>query len=148
MAKGQEELRATIPAGNAWHGEEVEARAKELGFNKTSDFILSAVNFFMNMDKSVYDRLQALGESLHLPAYMIVQNKLINLWAKEQAEAAVLGITQRIRPEFISVSDGKGYRTMTGDELFGHLYDLYKREAENKKQEIEGRKKAIQQAAE
>ena len=47
MAK-QEEIRATVPAGNAWHTPDIEKRAEMYGLKKTG-FILMAVDAFLQL---------------------------------------------------------------------------------------------------
>lgn len=140
MAKNQEEIRATVPAGNAWHSDDLEVKAKKHDMKK-GDFVLKAVDTFINFDDNFIELIDQYADQFHVAPHMVIQNFIIEKLAKERAEDIVYGQQSRIRKEFITVSDGDGYRMMTGKELEKHLIDLYTREYQHEKNEIESRRK-------
>ncbi len=126
MNKKQEEIRATVPARNAWHTRELEEKAKKHGLKK-SEFILKAVDTFINFDDEFIEFIDDTAFNNHVAPYMVIQNMIINSLAREAAEDIVDGPRGRIRHEFTNVSDSNGYRMLTGEELKQHLTDLYVR---------------------
>ena len=80
MAKNQEEIRATVPAGNAWHTEDIEAKAASYGMSKTK-FILLAVDVFMNLSRNEIIKLEQIISMRRLIAQGIDINCEISLSA-------------------------------------------------------------------
>lgn len=120
----QERLQATIPNSNKWHNEDIEAKAKELGMEK-SEFILNAVDMMMNFDEVFLKKIQRYSNGLHIPEWLVIQNMIIKRMADESAEFEVFGTGKRVLDEFVMAGDEDNHRTITGDELFNHLKKLY-----------------------
>lgn len=116
----QERLQATIPNSNKWHNEDVEARAKQLGMEK-SEFILNAVDMMMNFDETFFKKIQGYSEGLHIPEWLVMQNMIIKEMAKEAAEVATNTWRSKVLSEFMFVGEGFDKRTLTGEELFNQL---------------------------
>lgn len=120
----QEIIRATVPANNNWHTEDLEAKATAMGMSK-SDFILKAVDMMMNFGSSFYDYIKGYAEGLHIPEWVVIQNLVIKQIAKSQAKKKVWGAENRRLEEFIMVEDSKGSRMLTDQELLRALKDMY-----------------------
>jgi len=58
MAK-QEKIQVTVPSENAWHTEDVEAKAASYGMSK-SKFILLAVDVFINLSRNEIIKLEQI----------------------------------------------------------------------------------------
>ena len=65
MAKNQEEIRATVPAGNAWHSDDLEVKAKKHDMKK-GDFVLKAVDVFMYLTKEEINDLIVFASARRL----------------------------------------------------------------------------------
>nr|DAE48202.1 MAG TPA: hypothetical protein [Caudoviricetes sp.] len=122
----QEILRATIPATNKWHTEDVEARAKELGMEKT-EFILKAVDMMMNFDNTFFKKIQEYSAGLNTPEYMVIQNMIIKNMALDAAkvETDTWGGSDKLMSEFQAVNEKGTIRMLTGEELFNNLKEEF-----------------------
>lgn len=137
----QEIIRATVPANNKWHTEDIEKKAADLGIDK-GEFILKAVDMLLNFDETFYKKIQWYAEGLKIPEYMVIQNFIIDMIENNKAISEVWGSNHRVLP-FFMVEDDKGARTLTGDELRKERSEYYKREEMKKKAELEGRRKGL-----
>ena len=80
MAKNQEEIRATVPAGNAWHSDDLETKAKKHDMKK-GDFILQAVDTFMHLTEEEVDDLRVFLDARRLVMNGLKINHCITLTA-------------------------------------------------------------------
>lgn len=124
MKSKKEMIQARIPVNNEWDNDELAAKAKELGMNK-SEFIVKAVDFFVNFDSATYLKLDIHANSLHIPLWLYIQNKLIKEMAQTAAELEVGKTTSKIVDDYILFEDEEGPRVLTGMELFNELKELY-----------------------
>ena len=120
----QEIIRATVPANNNWHTEDLEAKATAMGMSK-SDLILKAVDMMVNFDDEFLKYIKHYSDGLNIPEYLIIQNLVIKQIAKSQAKKKVWGAENRRLEEFIMVEDSKGSRMLTDQELLRALKDMY-----------------------
>lgn len=81
MAK-QEQIRATVPASNPWHTEDIEAKAASYGMSK-SKFMLLAVDVFMNLPRNEIIKLEQILSMRRLIAQGVDINCEILLSAKD-----------------------------------------------------------------
>jgi len=134
-----ERLNTAIPKNNKWHEEDIRAKAAELDI-KPSEFVLKALDAALGFDNDFVKRITAYADALNVPLHIVIQNIIIDRWAREEAEDAV-NPQQRIRLEYLTVTDDKGTRMLTGEELRKHLFDLYYREAVQNEKAAEIRRK-------
>lgn len=113
----QEIIRATVPANNNWHTEDLEAKATAMGMSK-SDLILKAVDMMVNFDDDFLKYIKHYSDGLKIPEYMVIQNMIILRMGEEAAQREVHGSLRKSLDEFIHVIDDKGPRTLTGKELY------------------------------
>lgn len=113
----QEIIRATVPANNNWHTEDLEAKATAMGMSK-SDLILKAVDMMVNFDDEFLKYIKHYSDGLNIPEYLIIQNMIIWRMGEEAAQREVHGSLIKSLDEFIHVIDDKGPRTLTGKELY------------------------------
>ena len=52
MKPKKEVIQARVPVNSEWGIDDLEAKAEELGMNK-SEFIIKAVDFFINFDPAI-----------------------------------------------------------------------------------------------
>lgn len=130
----QEILRATIPTSNKWHIEDIEAKAKEMGMDKT-EFILKAVDMMMNFDKNFIKRIQGYSEGLNVSEYMVIQNMIIKNMALDAAkvETDTWGGTDKLMTEFQAVNEKGTIKMLTGEELFNNLKEQFVSEIKSNK---------------
>lgn len=130
----QEKLQVTIPSANKWHTEDIEAKAKELGMEK-SEFILKAVDMMMNFDKEFYKRIKQYSEGLNAPEYIVIQNMIIKNMAMDSAkvETNTWGGTDNLMVEFQAVNEKGTIKMLTGEELFNTLKEQFVFEIKNNK---------------
>ncbi len=117
-------LQARIPADSSWNIEDLEKKAQELGMNK-SEFIVGAVDFFMNFDSATYLKLKIFATGAHLPAWLYMQNKIIKEMAQTAAELKVGKIKSKLVDDYILLETKEGPQILTGLELFEELKELY-----------------------
>ncbi len=126
MIPKKEMIQARIPEGNDWGASELEAKAEELGLNK-SELIIKAVDFFINLDIEVLKEIEANAAKLNISEHIFIQNMIIDVLARSAAEFEVYGVNKkRILPQFMFVDDKEGLRAITGKELFDELVRIYK----------------------
>jgi len=101
------------------------------------DWILS------KMDTNVLVRIKYFADELKMPSYLVVQNIIIDHWARQAARILVEGASpHRMLPEFPKeVSDGKE-NVVTGEALFNSLVETYKRELIDQKKQVTELEKA------
>lgn len=116
MKPKKEMIQARIPEGNEWGASELEAKAEELGLNK-SELIIKAVDFFMNFDNAILNYIKDYSENLNIPEYLVVQNLIIKLIADDEAKAEVYGNRTELLSEFRFIMENGVPRTVTGLEL-------------------------------
>jgi hypothetical protein len=119
MAKNQEEIRATVPANNNWHTEDLEKKAKKRDMKK-GDFVFMAVDILYNLDAGVMDEIEQYTQALHLPTWLVMQNMVI-AWLAEHKALAATGQPKTLL-EFQAYTDENGTpQTLTGRPLFRKL---------------------------
>jgi len=124
MVRKQEEIRATVPAGNKWHTEDVDKAAEALELSR-SQFILLAVDMLVSFDPEFFNEIQRYAKGLMLPEYVVIQNTIIKRKAQDRAHREVWGGSE-ILDEFISTADDDGkLEIMTGAKLEKALFDTY-----------------------
>ena len=109
----QEIIRTTIPANHSWHSEELEAKASMMGMNK-SEFMLLAVDTFMNFDDEFLKTMKDRTVSLHIPMYIAIQNTIIAQSARILAKDKVFGGMVHTSEEFTIIKDESGWHRLTG----------------------------------
>lgn len=112
--------------------EKIDQYAKEHGQNKT-DFVLKAIDMLLNFDEVFFSRVNEYSKGLNIPEWLVIQNMIIKQMAIDAAETEVWGPLQKPLKEFISVNDGTGYKTMTGEELFIMLKKQFVQDNEKEK---------------
>lgn len=122
----QEKLQVTIPASNKWHTEDVERKAKELGMEKT-EFVMNAVDMMMNFDNVFLQKIKEYSEGLRVPEYIVIQNMIIKNMALDAAKVETNTWTgkDKLMVEFQAVNDKGVIKTLTGEELFNNLKELF-----------------------
>ena len=121
MARNQEEIRATVPAGSAWHTEDIEAKAARMGVKK-GDFVLHAVDAFINFDDEVMAKIEVMAKGLRLPVWTVMQNMIIDQLTEYRVLAAQG--TPKTMLEFQAHVDDNGVpHTLTGKQLYDWLLD-------------------------
>ena len=138
MKPKKEMIQARIPEGNEWGASELEAKAEELGLNK-SELIFKAVDMMMKFDNDFIEYIKFYAERLQIPEYLIIQNQVIKVQADREARAEVYNQNSQLLGEFRFVTDEKGTpRTITGLELKEQLkterVGYYKREKYSKEE--------------
>lgn len=138
MVRKQEEIRATVPAKNDWHTEDVDKAAEALGISR-SEFILKAVDMLIGFDKVFYKHIRSYAKGLKFPEFVVIQNIIIKRMAQERAHREVWGGSGEILDEFISLKDKEGdeFRIATGPELEKILYDSYIWDERRKKSKLD-----------
>lgn len=132
----REEVRAYIPEDNAWHDADIKAKAEKLDMKK-SEFILSAVDTFLNFDIDFLKAMQNRVIGLKVPMYVAIQNTIIAQLAKDQARQNVLGGMGAKREEFPMYRGDDGrLKLLTGKALEENLIELYTKEFEQEKLKI------------
>lgn len=116
MKPKKEMIQARIPEGNEWGVSELEAKAEELGLNK-SELIIKAVDFFINLDNAILNYIKDYSKNLNIPEYLVVQNLIIKLIADDEAKAEVYGNRTELLGEFRFIMENGVPRTVTGLEL-------------------------------
>ena len=94
---------------------------------------------FSQIDPSLLSRLRIFSEGLEIPMWLVIQNLLIDQWARTAARAKVEGgFVHRLLPEFAeeTLEDGTE-RLVTGEALFRSLVDWYEQELEQPLQDQE-----------
>ena len=79
----------------------------------------------IKLEAPLMDRLEIYAEALGIPVNLVIQNLLINQWAKEAAEHELEVPTTFL--QFMRTGDGD---TITGEALFYALKSIYKQEIE------------------
>ena len=130
----QEKIQLTIPSSNKWHTEDVERKAKELGFEK-SEFIMKAIDMMMNFDNTFFKKIQEYSEGLNIPEYMVIQNMIIKNMAMDSAKVETNTWTgaHKLMSEFQAVNEKGTLRMLTGEELFNNLKEEFIFEIKNNK---------------
>ena len=82
------------------------------------------------MDTNVLVRIKYFADELKIPSYLVVQNIIIDHWARQAARILVEGANpHRMLPEFPKeVFDNGTEQVVTGEPLFNSLVETYKRE--------------------
>lgn len=125
-----EKLNFNIPAGSKWKTVDVEKKAKEMGLQNKSEFMIMAIDTFMGFDDNFIKTMQDRSAGLHVPLYVAIQNTIIAQLAKDQARQRVHGGMVVKREEFPMFSDESGWHMLTGKALEEYLIDLYVKEFE------------------
>lgn len=134
-----ERLNTAIPKNNKWHEEDIRTKAAELDV-KPSELVLKALDAALGFDNDFIKRITAYADALNVPLHIAIQNIIIDRWAREEAEDAVEPLP-RIHLEYLTVTDDKGTRMLTGEELRKHLFDLYYQEAKKDRETFLKRRK-------
>ena len=87
------------------------------------------------LDVNLWHRIMIFHEQLEIPAWLIIQNILIDHWARHSARTLVEGIShKRVLPEFVkNVLEDGSKEVKTGEALWDYLVDIYKAEYTKKK---------------
>ena len=130
-----EKLNFNIPAGSKWKTVDVEKKAKEMGLQNKSEFMIMAIDTFMNFDDDFIKMMIDRTASLHIPLYVAIQNTIIAQSARILAKDKVFGGMVVKREEFPMFSDESGWHMLTGKALEEYLIDLYVKEFEQAKKD-------------
>lgn len=124
MKPKKEMIQARIPEGNEWGASELEAKAEELGLNK-SELIIKAVDFFINLDTDTYEKMVAAANGLHIPLWLYMQNKIIKDMAQTRVEFEKGISDSKLVNEFMMMEYPEGTKVLTGVELYKSLKEFY-----------------------
>lgn len=112
----QEKIQVTVPTNNAWHSDDLEEKAKKMGMSR-SECALMAVHILMNFDDEIIQEIYKYARGLHVPAWLVMQNMIINQLAQNKVRAGAG--EPRTLIEFRAYTDENGEpQTMTGKRLF------------------------------
>ena len=136
-----------LPADSEWTVEELNDRAEGMGMSR-NEFIVKAIDMLMNFDDVFLDEVKKYSQGLKIPEYMVIQNVWLKRIAEEQGTAAAYeeaGWNQPINilDEFIQVTDSKGTRTLTGQELLNVLKDKEYRETKQDIKATQDKRKSL-----
>ena len=109
---------------------------KRLNDNK---LIEQGKRLFFQMDSSLLNRIQIFSEGLGIEPWLVIQNLLIDQWARTAAKAKVEGgFVRRLLPEFAKevLEDGTE-KVVTGEPLFSSLVQWYEQELKQPLQDQE-----------
>ena len=114
---------------------------------KYKEFAEGMLDLIKIIDPSLVHRIMLFSEGLNIPVSDVIQNLLIDQWARTAAEASVAGgVLPRTLPEFTwEVSDDGSRKVITGEPLFKHLVAHHKQELIDQEQALEGIQKAYQE---
>lgn len=115
--------------------EKLDTKAQKFGMNRT-DFVLKALDMLMSFDEIFFKKIQGYSEGLNIPEWLVIQNIIIKRMAQDHAKTEVWGPSGETLKEFVSVNDGDGYKTITGEPLFEMLNELFIKEEEMEKVKI------------
>ncbi len=124
MKPKKEVIQARVPVNSEWGIDDLEAKAEELGMNK-SEFIIKAVDFFINFDPAIYLKLDIKAKGSNIPLWLYTQNKIIKEMAQSAAEYEAGKVSSKLTDEYIYLEDKEGVRLLTGMELYKELVELY-----------------------
>ena len=129
-----------IPASVKWSEEDLINKAEKHGMNK-SEFMIMAIDTFMDMTSSGAKRIKEYADLFRVSMGVALENTTLNEIAKNDARKKVFGSSGKIRVEFSSSDNG----LFQGDALYKMLFDMYYREAKNELEAIENKKKIYKQ---
>ena len=110
----------------------IDDRADELGMSRTQ-FVLYAVKMVLSYDKAFFKTIRKIADDLHIHESIVIQNTIIDEWARQKARAEIYGDKDEQVRSFPIVRRLEGARMLTGDELFNHLYNVYLQEFKTEK---------------
>lgn len=120
MAK-QEKIQVTVPANNAWHSDDLDAKAEKMGMSR-SEYALLAVDMLYNVDQDILAEVERYARGLHLPTWLVMQNMIIDQLTEYKVLAAQG--TPKTMLEFQAHVDDNGVpHTLTGKQLYDWLLD-------------------------
>lgn len=90
------------------------AKEKDVGL---SDLVREALDLLAGFDPGFWARVQSLANALNVPAWMVLQNRLIKILAQEAAESEIWGPRFLLLDEFRFTTEG----VLTGEHLFDTL---------------------------
>lgn len=131
-----------LPHDSDWTPEDINNKADNMGLSR-NEFIVKAIDIFMNFDKEFLDYIKYYAEGLQIPEYLVIQNMVIVRMADEEAQKEVYGDLGGMVEGFLSTIDKKGPRQITGKELKDILKDKYTREYKNQLEEVEAKRKGF-----
>lgn len=94
---------------------DVDERAKQFNMSRSA-LIQMGLEFIMNFDPVLLDKINQLSKALKVPAWLVVQNMLIKRFALDAARAE-MGQSRIVYDEFLFTSEG----VITGEELFEQI---------------------------
>jgi hypothetical protein len=94
---------------------DVDERAKQFNMSRSA-LIQMGLEFIMNFDPVLLDKINQLSKALKVPAWLVVQNMLIKRFAQDAARAE-MGQSRIVYDEFLFTSEG----VITGEELFEQI---------------------------
>lgn len=123
-------ITLVLPANSKWDAEDLAVKAEKFGMTK-NEFMVKAIDMLYNFDDSFFNYINHYSKGLNIPEYMIMQNMIIKRMAAQDAKKEVYGSLNQILDEFLHVTDDKGTRTVTGEELYKILKDKEVQELKN-----------------
>lgn len=125
-------LNIRVPDG---YLEELDIKAQIFGMNRT-DFVMNALDMILNFDEVFYKKIIRYSQGLNTPEWLVMQNIIIRRMAHDHAKAIVWGASGETLKEFVSVDDGDGYKTITGEPLFDMLNKMFIEDEEKEKVKV------------
>jgi len=142
-----ERIVTAIPVASKWDLSDIEVRAAELGIDK-NEFVIKAVDLLMNFDNDFLNYIKYFAEGMKLPEYLVIQNMIFFRKLDEEAQNEVFGSSTKMVEGFMSVTDEKGTRALTGKELEKHLKPMkikqYKAQLEENEDRLESLRKMVE----
>lgn len=108
---------------------EIDERAEKLNMNR-SQFVNMALQMVTSFDLDFWNRIQKYSDGLHIPEWAIIQNMLIDRFAREEAWMAVFGKPNSKIDDFIFFNTPDGPALLTGSEFAEIKYEHYTRQFE------------------
>lgn len=114
--------------------ESIDKRATELNL-KRSEFVNLAIEMLLKFDLGFWQKVKKFSERLHIPEWAVIQNMLIDRFARDEAYLMVYGEDKSRMDDFIFCNTLNGPKLLTGPELAEIKLEKYKREYEVQRNE-------------
>jgi hypothetical protein len=94
--------------------------AERHGMN-LAELLRTGGNLMAGFDPAFWQQIKGLSKRMHIPEFLIIQNLMLDVLAKIQAEKDVLGLTPSSDGLFIITESGP----ITGKEFYDHRYQWH-----------------------
>lgn len=104
--------------------ESIDKRATELNL-KRSEFVNLAIEMLLKFDLGFWRKVKKFSERLHIPEWAVIQNMLIDRFARDEAYLIVYGEPKSRLDDFIFLNTLEGPTLLTGSEFEKVKLDSY-----------------------